>query len=105
MGVMTDSSHRQVDYNAEGDLVWTGHDLGSAPMAFFGGSDYEFWRTVREANLPALLAALGGAPGDDLPALVAERFKSDVQLEEFATKQGIPTEFFSWTSTDWNDDD
>jgi hypothetical protein len=42
-------------------------------------------------------------PGDDVVALVAARFKTDLELELFAAALGIPTEFDSWIGT--NDDD
>ena len=98
---MTTTHHRQVEIDEKGDLVWSGHDLGSDVGDFFAGaSEYEFWRWVKKDDLPALLAALGGEPDDDVAALVAQRFKSDVELEEFATQHGIPTGFHNWFSMD-----
>ena len=67
-------------------------------------AEYEFWRTVRAAHLPALVAALNGQPGDDVARLFPEKFDSDVALKDFAEERGIPTEFSSWSSTNWDDD-
>jgi hypothetical protein len=90
------SRHAQVQIR-NGDLVWYGHDLGGGAGPL-GGSDYEFWRTVRKAHLSALRAALGGKQGADVPGMVSGRFRSDVELAEFAAAHGIPTEFHSWSS-------
>lgn len=86
-----------------GDLVWSGQDLGpdvARPRP--GATEYEWSRTVPAAHVPALLAALGGTPHDNVVALVAASFDTDVELEEFASRVGIPTEFDSWISP--NDD-
>ena len=94
-----------VTVNEKGDLVWSGHDLGPEVAALrAGASEYEFWRYVRAKHVPALLAALGGAAGDDVARLVGRRFRSDVELAEFAAAHDIPTEFSSWTPTHWDDD-
>ena len=86
-----------------GDLVWSGQDLRPDVARLPpGATEYEWSRTVPAAHVPALLAALGGTPHDNVVALVAASFDTDVELEEFATKAGIPTEFDSWVST--NDD-
>ena len=83
-----------------GDLVWSGQDLGLDVATLRpGATEYEWSRTVPAAYVPALLGALGGGPSDNVVALVAASFDTDVELEEFATKAGIPTEFDSWIST------
>jgi hypothetical protein len=87
-----------------GDLVWSGQDLGPDVETLQPGAmEYEWCRTVRAAYVPGLLAGLGGAPGDDVVALVAARFNTDLQLAEFATSLGIPTEFDSWIGTNYDD--
>ncbi|HET9083369.1 MAG TPA: hypothetical protein VFN41_03120 [Candidatus Limnocylindrales bacterium] len=81
----------------EGDLLWSGQHLGPDIRTLLPAAmEYGWGRTVRAAYVPALRAALGGAPSDDVVALVAARFKSDAELDEFATSLGIPTEFDSW---------
>ena len=86
-----------------GDLVWSGQDVWPEVATLHGGAmDYEWSRTVPAAYVPALLVALGGRPGDNVVHLVAASFETDVELEEFASKAGIPTEFDSWISP--NDD-
>jgi len=87
-----------------GDLVWSGQDLGPDVVTLQPDAmEYEWCLTVRAAYVPGLLTGLGGVSGDDVVALVASRFKTDLELELFATALGIPTEFDSWIGT--NDDD
>jgi hypothetical protein len=96
--------HRAVKLKSNDDLEGSGHDLGSGVGVLrAGASEYEFWRSIKRAHLPALRVALGGRPDADLVAMVTRRFRTDVELDEFATANGIPTEFSSWISTDWND--
>lgn len=98
---MSRSVHVSLD--EDGDLVWSGHDLGPEVGALqAGASEYEFWRYVRAKHVPALLAALGGAAGDDVARLVSKRFRSDVELAAFAEAHDIPTEFSSWIPTHWD---
>jgi hypothetical protein len=68
-----------------------------------GATEYEFWRTIRAEHVPALAAAMGAA-AEDLPALIENRFKSDVALQAFAEANGIPTEFHNWIPTNWDDE-
>ncbi|MBW0114518.1 hypothetical protein [Pseudonocardia abyssalis] len=67
--------HLAARLTAEGDLVVEGQDIGPGVEEFFGegNTEYEWAHTVRVADLPLLVAALGGAPGDDVLALLAER--------------------------------
>ena len=51
-----------------GDLVFEGHDLNG----WLGSAEYEYWETVPAAMVPRVVAALGGAPGDDVLALLAD---------------------------------
>jgi hypothetical protein len=50
-----------------GDLLFSGQDIGDAPMEIFGDSDYEYWLTVPAAVKDRLLLAViekhyGGDP-------------------------------------------
>jgi hypothetical protein len=87
-----------------GDLVWSGQDLGPDVVTLQPAAmEYEWCLTVRAAYVPGLLAGLGGVPGDDVVALVAARFTTDLELELFAAALGIPTEFDSWIGTSFDD--
>jgi len=101
---VTTSRSVTVSVDREGDLVWSGHDLGPGVAGLQPGADeYEFWRTIRAAHIPALVTALGGRPGESVARLVRARFNSDVALADFAEAHGIPTEFNSWIPTSWDD--
>ena len=101
---MTTERRVDVSLNEDGDLVWAGQDLGpGVGILIKGATEYEFWRTVPAAHIPALVAALGGQPGDDATRLVRERFDSDVALKEFADAHGIPTRFSNWISSNWDE--
>lgn len=100
---MTTTRSESVHLNENGDLVWTGHDLGpGVGVLQAGATEYEFWRTVPAAHVPALLAALGDQPGDHAVKLVRGRFRDDVELAEFAAGHDIPTTFHSWIPTNWD---
>lgn len=100
---MKDVRYVDISIAGEGDLVWAGHDLGpSVGILSPGSTEYEFWRTIRKPHLPALAEAMGVSIGA-LPSAVRERFTSDVELQRFAEGLGIPTEFYSWVSTNWDD--
>ncbi|HSV94268.1 MAG TPA: hypothetical protein VLH81_14390, partial [Desulfobacterales bacterium] len=63
------SAHR----GADGSLHIDGHDLGSGVADAFGSgnTEYEWCWTVRPDDVPAVVAALGGDPGDDVLAVLA----------------------------------
>lgn len=42
----------------EGDLLFSGQDIGDAPNEIFGDSDYEYWLTIKAAHKDRLLLAL-----------------------------------------------
>ena len=52
------SIHIDVRINDNGDILFSGQDIGSAPEAIFGDSDYEYWLTVPAAEKDRLLLTL-----------------------------------------------
>jgi hypothetical protein len=71
-----------------GDLELSGQDVGKAPSAIFGDSDYEYWLTVPAAHKDALLLALLEALYQGDPRVVS---KLKAMLED----KKIPCEFFA----------
>lgn len=67
--------HLAARLSTDGDLVVEGQDIAPGVEQFFGegNTEYEWAHTVRVADLPDLLAALGGAPGDDVLTLLEQR--------------------------------
>ena len=62
----------------DGDLVFEGQDLNG----WLGYAEYEYWVTAPAAVVPQVITALGGAPGDDVLALVAEHAEEIVRRGE-----------------------
>ena len=56
----------------DSDLVFAGQDLKNYP----GADEYEYWITVPAQDVPTVIAALGGQPGDDVLELVARSAES-----------------------------
>jgi hypothetical protein len=52
------SIYIDVRINENGDLLFSGQDIGSAPEEIFGDSDYEYWLTVPASEKDRLLLAL-----------------------------------------------
>jgi len=75
--------HLAARLTAGGDLVVEGQDIGPGVEYVFGegNTEYEWTHTVRVADLPALVAALGGEPGDDVLALLSRRCSGDDAAE------------------------
>ena len=84
---------------AEGDLRIEGQDLGPEVERIFGEglTEYEWDVTVRAANIPQALVALGGAPGDDVLMLLQQRYSGPAagEIEQRLEDAGVPTEFWS----------
>jgi hypothetical protein len=94
---------QDISITESGDLVWACQDLGPGPGVLMAGSrEYEFSRTIRAEHLPRLAAAVG-VNVLELPAWLDREFKSDLELDALATASDIPTEFWSWNSTNWDD--
>jgi len=70
---------------SSGDLVLEGHDLGELPQQIWGDSDYEYSRTIRANDVPAVLLHL-----------VAERFQSDTAFKAWLDGKGIASTFNYW---------
>lgn len=90
-------SARWVRLTNDGDLLIEGHDLGPGVQLFFGGNEYEFVRTVRAADMPALRRAFQLDEEDDLLAALLERYdgRGTSELEQFIQDAGVPSEFWS----------
>ena len=62
----------------QGDLTLEGHDLGLTTEEFWSDSDYEYFRTVQAADVPAVLLHL-----------MKERFQSDSEFKQWLVAKGI----------------
>ena len=73
-----------------------GQDLGAGVERIFGFREYEWVWTIKQADFPALSAALSETGGDVVAAL-ARRFSGPdaAHLCSFLTDSGIPFETWS----------
>jgi len=82
------SIHIDVRINENGDLLFSGQDIGSAPEEIFGDMDYEYWLTVPAVEKDKLLLAL-----------IEKHYAGDAlvvsTLREFMESREIPHSFFS----------
>ena len=82
------SIHIDVRIDDNGDLLFSGQDIGDAPEEIFGDSDYEYWLTVPAAEKDRLLLAL-----------IEKHYAGDAlvisTLWEFMESKQIPCSFFS----------
>ena len=58
----------------DGSLKISGQDLG--PTIGIDG-EYEYWYTIKAENVPALVAALGGTPGQDILDFLVQRWSGE----------------------------
>lgn len=73
-----------------------GHDLGpSVP----GGGEYEWTYTVAAVMLPQLVEALGGAPGQAVMEVLADRWTGEAAggVGTVIRESGIEFGFGSWS--------
>jgi hypothetical protein len=68
-----------------GDLVMEGYDCGDSVKEFWGDFDYEYWLTVKEQNVSAVLLWL-----------IKERFKSSSEFKTWLEDKKIEFEFQNW---------
>ena len=99
--------------NEVGDLVFSGQDLGAAPSAIFGDSDYEYWLTVPASHKHELLGILSAAAEAAIPAshgtdqtdhlllqVIKKRYQGDLclvsRVQTQLDEQGIPYSFATY---------
>jgi hypothetical protein len=87
--------HVDAVLNDDGSLVFEGQDL-NPPMKDI--DEYEYWITVRAADVPVVIAALDGSPGDDLLDLLVAHGEEIVMQGEsrWVTSLGLTPEITTW---------
>lgn len=78
-----------------GDLVFEGKDLGSGVKAVFDCVEYEWYWTIKAANIPKFKDAIG--ENGDILELLEKNFSHEkaAGLSDFMNKNDIPFEFWS----------
>jgi hypothetical protein len=82
--------HIDVEITEEGDLLFSGQDLGEAPQQFFDDSDYEYWLRISAADKDRVLLALIDKLYSGNPSVVSE-------VKEFLNSRAIPCTFDSYS--------
>jgi hypothetical protein len=93
------ADRRYLDAYIESDnLVLAGQDLGPSTAAVSGDGEYEWWRTVKRADIPALSAVLGGAPDEDILDVLERVATGDgsYELERLLRDGVVPCDLCVW---------
>lgn len=83
------SIHIDVRIDDNGDLLFSGQDIGDAPEEIFGDSDYEYWLTVPAGEKDRLLLALIEKHYAGNSTVISE-------LRELMEAKGIACQFSSY---------
>jgi len=78
-----------VEINDNGDLVFSGQDVGVAPEEFWGDSDYEYGLHIAAADKDRVLLAL-------IQKMYSGNEKVVTEFKSFLTSKDIPCEFGSY---------
>ena len=78
-----------VEITDEGDLLFSGQDVGDAPEEFWGDSDYEYWLKISAADKDRVLLALIEKLYSGNGSLISE-------IKDYLAYKGIPSEFASY---------
>lgn len=94
----TSSHHLSAVLERDGELRIEGQDLGLVTAAISPDGEYEYFYTIRPNDVPALVIALGGTPGDDILALLEERWagRQSYGLGTAIRDSGVPFTFFAY---------
>lgn len=82
----------------EGNLRLDGQDLGPATAMVSSDGEYEYFKTIAAADLPALLATLGAEPGADVLEELEAHWTGpgSYEFERLLRDSGIPVQLFTW---------
>ena len=83
------SIHIDVRIEEDGDLLFSGQDIGEAPEQIFGKDEYEYWLTVPAAEKDRLLLALIEKIHKGNALVVSE-------MKEFLEERNIPCGFHTY---------
>lgn len=88
---VTDSTRIRIDVEItqEGDLLFSGQDVGAAPEKFWGDEDYEYWLKISAADKDRILLALIEKLYSGNPSVTSE-------IKEYLDSKGISSAFSSY---------
>ena len=84
--------------NENGDLYVDGQDLGSGVSGAFGAgiTEYEWSHMIKKNDIPSLVKALNGNPGEDILDILKKHFDKEPRFEisDFCERRRIPVDFW-----------
>jgi hypothetical protein len=82
-----------------GRLHIDGQDLGPATAIVSSDGEYEWFETIAAADVPRVVALLGGQPGDDILDLLERDFTGpkSYDLEARLRACDIPIDLHTWS--------
>lgn len=94
----TSRLHLSALLEPDGELRIEGQDLGPITAPISPDGEYEYFYTVRPNDVPALITALGGRPGDDILTVLRERWsgRDSYGLDQAIRDSGVPYSFFAY---------
>jgi hypothetical protein len=83
----------------EGALHIDGQDLGPATEIVSSDGEYEWFKTIAAADVPRVVALLGGRPGDDVLDVLERDFTGtgSYELESRLRGSDIPIDLHTWS--------
>jgi hypothetical protein len=83
----------------DGALHIVGQDLGPATAIVSSDGEYEWARTVAPADVPRLVAELGGQPGQDILDVLERNWTGprSYDLEKLLRDTTIPVTLWTWS--------
>ena len=81
---------RAVVLYADGCLAVQGFDTGPGVQRVYGADQHEFARDLSVAETNRVRDLLGVVDGDDLLAVIDQRFTDTSQFEKFLMTEGVP---------------
>ena len=92
-----DGLHVQARLDAHGQLVISGQDLRAEQVFGPGAGEYEYGLTVTAADVPTVVAGLGGRPGDDVLVLLGAHGDDLVAAGEMSWLRTLGVEPKFWS--------
>ena len=85
--------------NWSGDLIIEGHDLGPSTTPVSSDGEYEWIRTIRAGDIPALMSLLGASPDADVLDVLRDQWSgtASYELERLIRHGNVPSELSVWT--------
>jgi hypothetical protein len=94
----SDYRHLEAYLDAAGVLHIDGHDLGPGTGMVSDDGEYEWFGTIAAADVPRVVALLGGRPGDDLLDLLERDYTGtgSYELEKRLRESDITVKRHVW---------